>query len=220
MKMKPIIVAARNSPLSQAQVKEVLQEMKQHHPHIQFQTTFVATHGDKDLATSLRTLGKTDFFTREVDQMLLNGTCQIAVHSAKDLPEPVPQGLRVVALTCGLDPADALVMRANETIDSLPHNAVVATSSERREEAVRQLRPDFRFIDVRGTISQRLSLLDSHAADAVVVAEAALIRLGLTHLNRVRLPGATVPFQGQLAVVARDGDAEMQLLFACIDSRR
>lgn len=218
-KAQIISVAARNSPLSKAQVNEILLEIHKHHPHLSFNPAFVVTHGDKDQMTSLRTLGKTDFFTREVDHLLLNGTCQIAVHSAKDLPEPLPQGLQMVALTIGLDPADVLVLRSHESIESLPEKAVVATSSERREEAVRQLLPKARFIDVRGTISQRLSLLETQTADAVVIAEAALIRLKLTHLNRIRLLGPTAALQGQLAVISRYGDAEMQSLFACIDSR-
>ena len=81
------------------------------------------------------------------------------------------------------------------------------------------MRPDLRFIDLRGTIGQRLSKLEKGEADGVVVAEAALIRLGLTHLNRVRIPGETAQFQGQLAVVCREDDKEMRELFACIDSR-
>jgi hydroxymethylbilane synthase len=180
---------------------------------------FVETYGDLDLNTSLRTLGKTDFFTREVDQLLLKGVCRLAVHSAKDLPDPLPSGLKVVAITRGKDPSDSLVFRPGESLASLPSGAVIATSSVRRQEAVRQLRADLQFIDLRGTIAQRLSKLDSREADGVVVAEAALIRLGLLHLNRLRLPGETVSYQGQLAVIAHNDDVEMASLFSCIDAR-
>jgi len=214
-----ITVGSRNSPLAQAQVNEVLEEIRQHHPQLTFTPLFVETVGDKDQKTSLRALGKTDFFTKEVDDLLLNGSCRIAIHSAKDLPEPMPHGLSLIALTKGLDPADSIVIRSGVTLSTLASGAKIATSSIRREESVRKLRADFSFCDIRGTISQRLEKLNSGDVDGVVIAEAALIRLRLTHLNRIKLPGDTVPFQGQLAIVARSDDNEMEELFYCIDSR-
>lgn len=214
-----IVVGARSSPLSQAQVKEVLLELQKYHPDISFSPKFVQSHGDKDLSTSLRMLDKTDFFTKEIDEMLLNDQCRIAIHSAKDLPEPLPKGLKIVALTLGLDPSDALVLRQGETLESLPSGAVIATSSVRREEAVRKLRGDLKFIDLRGTIEQRIGKLKAHEADGVVVAEAALIRLNLCYLNRMIIPGETVPNQGRLAILAREDDMDMEKLFSYIASR-
>lgn len=213
-----ISVGSRASALAQAQVKELLAEMQHFHPAIQFDLHYVATSGDKDLQTSLRTLGKTDFFTKEIDEMVLNGTCRIGIHSAKDLPEPLPSGLALICLTKGLDSADVLVLREFERLDDLKEGALIATSSARREDSVNQLREDFTFIDLRGTIEQRLAKLEEGAADGVVVAEAALIRLGLTHLNRIRLPLPGVKGQGQLAVVACCEDSEIAQLFACLDA--
>lgn len=215
-----LTVGARNSPLSQAQVQEVLRELQHYHPHVTFEPHLLTSRGDKELSISLRTLGKTDFFTAEIDALLLSGGCRIAIHSAKDLPEPLPQGLQLIALTQGVDSSDALVLRPGERLDSLPPGSVIATSSERREEAVRVLRDDLCFIDIRGTVDQRLTKLETGEADGVVVAEAALIRLNLTHLTRVCLPGLTVPYQGQLAILAREGDQEIQALFACMDTRQ
>lgn len=214
-----ITVAARSSPLSKAQILEIEKELEKLSIPITLKTTFVESSGDKDLTTSLRSLGKTDFFTKELDDLVLSHQCRMAIHSAKDLPEPLPRGLRIVAITQGLDPADVLVLRSNETLASLREGAIIATSSERREQAVRQLRQDLNFIDLRGTIGQRLAKLETGEADGVVVAEAALIRLQLTHLNRVRLPGETVTHQGQLAIVARDDDVELRELLAPLDSR-
>jgi hydroxymethylbilane synthase len=214
-----ISVAGRSSRLSQAQIQEVWKNLKIHHPHVHFVPHLVNTTGDNDQKTSLRSLRKTDFFTKEVDQLLLSEKCRIAIHSAKDLPENLPEGLKIIALTIGLDPSDSLVMLPGFSIHTLPSNALIATSSERREEAVKQLRSDVRFTDIRGTISQRLEKLNSGEAHGVVIAEAALIRLELTHLNRITLPGPTVPFQGQLAILARCNDAEMQQLFNCLDCR-
>lgn len=214
--MTLITVGGRASPLSQAQIREVLHAIQEHHPHVMFTPYLVDTRGDKDQTISLRKMEKTDFFTQEVDDLLLAGQCRVAIHSAKDLPDPIPKGLSLVALTKGLDSSDALVFRQNESLSTLRSGAIVATSSDRREAAVRRLRTDLHFIDVRGTIAQRLAKLDCGEADAVVVAEAALIRLGLTHLNRMLLLGSTTPYQGQLAVLARDDDREMHALFSCL----
>lgn len=211
-----ITCGARSSPLSRAQVTEIQRELLQHHPEVILEGVYVETTGDIDLNTSLRTLGHTDFFTKEVDTLLLQGTCRIAVHSAKDLPKPLTHGIEVICITKGVDPSDSLVLRNGITWRSLKKGAVIATSSERREQVVKTMRSDLTFRDVRGPIGMRLALLETGEADGVVIAEAALIRLGLTHLNRIRLPGATTPLQGQLAVTARNGDDEMRSLFACL----
>lgn len=183
-----MLIGARSSPLSRAQVEEVKQEFG-----IDFDVIWVETTGDLDKQTSLRTLGKSDFFTRELDQMLLERKIDAAVHSAKDLPDPLPKGLKIAALSKGVDCRDSLVIK-REPIQ------LVATSSERREAAVRELFPNCRFVDVRGTIQERLA----KDVDGVVIAEAALIRLKLTHLRRLFLPGETVPLQGKLAIICRE----------------
>lgn len=211
-----IKVGARASPLSRVQVQEVLNELLQHRSDIEFDNIFLETFGDIDRTTSLRTLGKTDFFTREVDNLLLNNVCRIGIHSAKDLPDPMDKQLVIAALTKGLDSSDVLVMREGESVETLLPGAIIATSSIRREEAVKSLRNDFQFIDVRGTVEERLMLLHNRHADGVVIAEAALLRLGLNLLNRIRLPGESTPLQGQLAVVCRRDDHEMIDLFANI----
>ena len=206
-----ILAGSRNSPLAKAQFFEVQKELS-----IALNPIWVETAGDCDLAQSLRTLGKTDFFTRELDQMLLQGAVRIAIHSAKDLPEPLPEGLSLVGLTKGIDPRDSLVLRSQETFYALPQGAKIATSSVRREDAIRRLRSDLSFIDLRGKIGDRLAKLDRKEADGVVVAEAALIRLELTHLNRMSLEGETIPFQGRLAILARSNDVEMREFFAAL----
>jgi len=204
-----VSVASRESPLSRAQVREVLEELVLFHPEVQLVSTFVSTIGDRDLNTSLRTLNKTDFFTRDVDELVLNGTCRIAIHSAKDLPDPLPEGIAIVALTKGVDSSDVLVLRIDE-----PKR--IGSSSERRDEAVKRVFPDAVCLDIRGTIQRRLALLDAGEYDAVVMAEAALIRLQLTHRKRIRLPCEPIPFQGRLAIVAKSDDLEMKQLFSCI----
>lgn len=211
-----VTVAARSSPLSQAQVKEVLKELQKHVPEVTFSVTTLLSHGDIDKQSSLRNIAeKSDFFTREIDEELLQGRALIAIHSAKDLPAKIPEGLTIIAITKGVDPSDSLVVRDGEELHT---NSLVATSSLRREQAVSELIGSCQFTDIRGTIGERLAKLDAREVDAVVVAEAALIRLGLTGRTRFRLPGLTTPFQGQLAILARVGDSRMAALFAPLDT--
>lgn len=200
-----ILCGARSSNLSRAQVKEFLEEY--HFLPAAFEMIWVETTGDLDRETSLRQLGKTDFFTRELDELLLSKKIRLAIHSAKDLPDPLPKGLFLAALTKGQDPRDSLVF-----FEPLPPRPKIATSSERREEMVRCLYPKATFMDIRGTIEERVKVVKEGRADGVVIAEAALIRLGLTHLSRVFLPGETAPGQGKLALVIREDDDEMRLL--------
>ncbi|MDE3055909.1 MAG: hydroxymethylbilane synthase [Verrucomicrobiota bacterium] len=209
-----LIVGARSSPLSRAQVREVEQELQLHYPEICFSPVWTSSPGDRDRTTSLRSLGATDFFTRDLDHMLLKGDIRIAIHSAKDLPAPLPKGLIPVAITQGVDSRDSLVFRGS----GIPHKGTIALSSVRREEALRAIDPSFRFIDLRGTIAERISLLERGEVDGVVIAEAALIRLKLTHLSRKILDIPTPPLQGKLAILAREGDEEMQKLFNTIRS--
>lgn len=216
MKVK---VAARSSPLSKVQVLEVLQELHQHHPKVEFETLWMKTRGDKDLQTSLRVMANSDFFTYEVDQALLQGKCDIAIHSAKDLPNPLASGIALAAVTKGLPNGDSLVMRKGVSFQTLPAGAVIATSSERRENAIKELRSDLCFKDLRGNIGQRLELLENGQADGIVVADAALIRLGLMHLNLFSIPGSTTPLQGQLAITTRHDHSVMLKLFTCLDHR-
>ncbi|PIS01500.1 MAG: hydroxymethylbilane synthase [Chlamydiae bacterium CG10_big_fil_rev_8_21_14_0_10_35_9] len=206
-------MAARDSNLSKAQVKEIVNKLKKIASTISFDFLFLKSSGDLDLKTSLRVLGKTDFFTKEVDQSLFSRRARVAVHSAKDLPEKIPSGLTIVAITDSVDNRDSLVLRPGESFLSLKSGAVIATSSERREEMVKRYRKDLSFIDLRGTIEKRLSLLQEHKADGVVVAEAALIRLKKTGLNRFIFNDSTVEGQGQLAILARSDDQEMVKLF-------
>ena len=215
-----VTVACRSSPLSKAQIKEVEEELSLFFPSLQFVPTFLLSRGDLDLTSSLRNLEKTDFFTKEIDALQLAGGCRISIHSAKDLPEPLTRGLAIAALTKGVDPTDVIVLREGDTIESLPQNAKIGTSSVRREENVLNLRSDLQCTDVRGNILARLKLLDQGFVDGLVMAEAALIRLNLTQRNRIQLPGISAPLQGKLAVVVLENDAEMLQLFTCIDGRK
>jgi hydroxymethylbilane synthase len=206
-----VVIGARASPLSLAQVREVKSLLED----LEYELKTFVTTGDLDQKTSLRSLDKTNFFTKELDEALLKGVIRVAIHSAKDLPDPLPQGLKVVALTKGVSPLDSLVIKTD-----LSEAPLIATSSFKREEAVLKVFPQARFTDIRGTIEERLKKLDDGSVEGVVIAEAALIRLGLTGRKRIFLPGETTRYQGQLALLAREEDIEIHTFFSRIDGRK
>lgn len=196
-----LLVGARSSCLSRKQVEEVAS----YFPEWTLTPVYYETKGDLDQTTSLRLVEKTNFFTQEIDEALLRGEIGMAVHSAKDLPETLPEGLVVGCLTPSLSGLDALVLQEQ---GALFPSMLVATSSKQREQRVLQLVPDAKFVDVRGVIHERLAYLEK-GVDGVVVAEAALLRLGLDKLPRVYLPGPSTPLQGSLALVVRQEDQEL-----------
>ena len=213
-----IIVGSRRSRLARRQVEEVSKELLKVCPSAHLFPSWVVTCGDVDRSTPMWRIQQTDFFTKEIDQQQLVGAIRLAIHSAKDLPSPLPHGLSVVALTKGVDPRDSFVMRSSGRVETLPPSARVGSSSKRREAAIRALRSDFVPVDIRGTIDERLFLLDEGIVDGLIVAEAALIRLE-SDRSRIVLEHETEPLQGQLAIVARSDDAEMAQLFAPLDTR-
>lgn len=214
-----IKVAARSSPLSQIQVEEVFQEFKKYYPNVVFEIHLFKTTGDLDLQTSLRTMPQNNFFTKEIDEAIMNRFCDIGIHSAKDLPSPMSSKIVLAAVTQGIDSRDSLVLRDGDSISTLPSGSKIGTSSFRRIETISSLRKDLSCVDIRGNIGERLEKLYKNEIDGLVVAEAALIRLGLTHLNREFLPGETVEGQGKLAVTTREDNVFIIDLFRCLDSR-
>ena len=218
---KLIKVGARGSPLSRAQMQEVLEELRLHHSQIAFQPIWVETTGDKDLKTSLKSLEKTNFFTKEIDELQLLGFCRISIHSAKDLPNPCQKVSNMIALTKGVDPSDSIVLRDGMTLENLPQwgknwHIVVRDGKKILRSCA---------VTLSASISAAISvsawrLLDEGLFDGVVMAEAALIRLNLTCATAVPLPGESAQLQGQLAVLALEEDEEMRALFECIDTRK
>lgn len=211
-----IRIICRNSRLSLIQV----QEIKALLPEMEFEVNAIASLGDKNKQIPLETCNITDFFTRELDEALLRNDADIAVHSAKDLPYPVPAGLEVIALTDARDQSDSLVSRDNLPLEKLPANPRIGTSSVARAESIKQIRPDARIVSIRGTIEERISLIDKGVADAVVVATCALQRLNLDSQIAEILPFGTHPLQGHLAVLARKGNERLKQLFSPFDIRK
>ncbi|MBI3315301.1 MAG: uroporphyrinogen-III C-methyltransferase, partial [Candidatus Omnitrophica bacterium] len=178
--------------------------------------TFV-TQGDKDKKTSLTRQPGDDFFTDTLDQALLKGGIDIAVHSAKDLPQHIPAGLEIFTLTETLDDRDAWVGPC--AFADLPKGAKVGTSSILRQKQIKELRPDVNIIDIRGTIEERIELVKQGKVNGIVVAACALKRLGLEKKIKEIFPWEGMPLQGQLAVVGRTKDTALRNLFKAIDVR-
>ena len=166
-----IRIATRQSPLALLQVEELVREAR----ITDYELIKISSYGDKHKEQSLMdsTLAS-DFFTRELDEALLTGKADIAVHSAKDLPYPLTPGLQVIALTEGKDQSDSLVARDGLTIATLPPSSRVGTSSAQRKEELLKLRPDLVVIPIRGTIEERIAQVDSGHIDALIVATCAL----------------------------------------------
>jgi len=224
-------IASRTSPLARIQVDEALALLEPHlaalvaagRPRPEFRVEFFESLGDKNKALSL--LGgevPPDFFTRELDDELRAGRADFAVHSAKDLPIPLPADLEVIALTAPADQSDSLCCRPGfgPTLADLPPGARVGTSSPLRQKELLALRPDLTVAGIRGTIQERLAQTDRGDYDAVIVATCALDRLGLSARISQRLPFATHPLQGRLAVTALRGRSDLRTLWASVDQRR
>jgi len=213
----PVKIASRPSALALVQVDEIIQDLKAHGKVFDHQIVKIETAGDKDKITPL-TNSSDNFFTDAIDAALLDGRADIAIHSAKDLPQHLPKGLKIFALTKGMDDKDAWVSRMHWK--DLPPNASVGTSSILRQKQILHMRPDVTIVNIRGTIHERLQLVKESKVDGIIVAACALKRLNLETEIKDIFPWEGMPLQGQLAVVGRHNDHELENLFSGIDVRR
>jgi hydroxymethylbilane synthase len=212
-------VGTRPSELALKQVEEIARSV----PAVEFEIVPIETTGDLDKTTPLSSVEGGDFFTRQIEEALLTGKIDAAIHSAKDLPDLPAQGLEIAAITRSVDLFDALVSKGSLNIDELKIGAKVGASSLRRKTQLNAHRKDLRVVDIRGTIGERLQLLGEKDLDAVVVAAAALMRLGLEHRIAQRIPRDILeahPLQGALAIQVRHGDEKTAALFRSLDARK
>lgn len=205
-----IRIVARSSRLSQVQVQEVMGRM----PNVPYKLKILESYGDKNLGISLlNNEAPDDMFTRELDTALLKGEADIAIHSAKDLPEHLNGGLEVIALFDAFDKTDALVSRDHLTLQQLPAGSRIGTSSPLRRKELLALRPDLQIVGIRGCIEDRVQQVRRGDVDAVIVATCALKRLDMEDEIAEILPFETHPMQGRLAVTARKGRDDLKELF-------
>ncbi len=176
-------IATRQSPLALWQAEHVRDRLLQAHPGLSIELVRMVTQGDKILDSPLARIGGKGLFVKELEQGMLEGRADIAVHSMKDVPVEFPAGLHLPVVLEREDPRDAFVSNTVNSFSALPQRARVGTSSLRRQCQLRTLRPDLEIRDLRGNVGTRLGKLDQGEYDAIVLAAAGLKRLGLA--NRV-----------------------------------
>ena len=212
---RTVRIASRKSQLALVQTYWVQGELQKHFPDITFEVQTMSTQGDKILDVALAKIGDKGLFTKELEVGMLNGDSDIAVHSLKDLPTRLPEGLMLGCVTEREDPADALVVHENhkdKQLETLPEGAVIGTSSLRRLAQLRHHYPHLEFKDIRGNLNTRLQKLDDGEYDAIILAVAGLTRLGMNdRIHQVIAPEISLHAvgQGALGIECREGDSDI-----------
>lgn len=217
MLKKTLKIATRQSPLALWQANYVKDRLQQLYPDLTIELVPMVTKGDVILDSPLAKIGGKGLFVKELENALLNKEADIAVHSMKDVPMQFPEGLGLAVICQREDPRDAFVSHAYRTFAELPQGAVVGTSSLRRQCQLKALRPDLDIRSLRGNVGTRLSKLDNGDYDAIILASAGLIRLGLA--DRIAsfidveqsLPAAG---QGAVGIECRTDDVQVHALLA------
>lgn len=209
---KTLKIATRQSPLALWQAEYIRDRLEQLHPQLQVELVTFVTQGDKILDTPLAKIGGKGLFVKELEAALMDGRADLAVHSMKDVPMQLPEGLALAVICEREDPFDAFVSNNYEKFEDLPQGAKLGTSSLRRKSQILKQRPDLEVIDLRGNVGTRLSKLDAGLYDAIILASAGLKRLGLNERIRhsltaeVSLPAVG---QGALGLECRSNDEEI-----------
>jgi len=204
-----IRVATRGSLLALTQTRGVIDRLKDANPGIDFEVCVFKTMGDKVLEVALSQIGGKGLFTKELEEALLDGRADLAVHSLKDMPTEFPPGLMLGCIPEREDPRDVLISRSGARFAELPSGARVGTSSLRRVAQLKALRPDLEFVPIRGNVDTRIRKLSEGQVDALVMAAAGLHRTGLgDRITEYLDPSVCLPAPGQgaLAIEIRAGD--------------
>ena len=212
-----IVIGTRGSKLALWQADYIEQRLREQYPELSVTQKRVTTKGDRILDVPLARIGGKGLFTKELEEEMLSGAIDLAVHSLKDMPAKVPDGLVIAAVTKRLDPGDALVSNRFSSFEELPQGAKVGTSSLRRRAQLLCARPDLTMLDLRGNVNTRLRKLDEGEYDAIVLAVAGLKRLGFADRIRQVLPRDMVlpaVGQGALAIETRADDKETRDMLA------
>ncbi len=220
---RTIRIGSRKSQLALIQTYWVQEQLQKRFPNISFEVQTMSTQGDKILDVALAKIGDKGLFTKELELAMLNEEIDFAVHSLKDLPTCLPEGLMLAAVTERENPADALVVHEkykDKQIDTLPEGAVIGTSSLRRLAQLRHHFPHFTFKDVRGNLNTRMAKLDDGEYDALILAVAGLKRLGMSNRIHQVLPTDVSLYavgQGALGIECRSDDLEVLSLLKAIE---
>ena len=223
MAKKIIRIATRQSPLALWQAEHVAALLVQAYPDVTTELVKMVTRGDKILDAPLAKVGGKGLFVKELEQGMLEGTADIAVHSMKDVPIEFPDGLHLAAILEREDPTDAFVSNKYASLSELPANARIGTSSLRRECQLKERFPNSEVIPLRGNVNTRLAKLDAGDYDAIILASAGLKRLGMADRITESLDtGISLPAvgQGAIGIECRVDDDEInQMLLALHDAQ-
>lgn len=216
MEKKTLRIGTRASQLALWQANWVKSELEKKHPGLEVTLTKIKTQGDKILDVPLAMVGGKGLFVKEIEEAMLRGEIDIAVHSMKDVPTFFPEGLALRCITEREDPRDIVVLRPGfKSFRDLPQGARIGTSSLRRKAMLLHLRPDFQMVDIRGNVETRIRKLTEDNLDAVVLAAAGMHRLGFTEqIGEYLSTDVSLPAigQGALGIESRIADAEINTL--------
>jgi hydroxymethylbilane synthase len=219
MPTRPLLIGTRGSPLALWQARHVWARLLEANGLGEGDVglSVITTSGDRIKDKPLREFGGKGLFTKEIDEALLRGDVDMAVHSMKDLETDLPSGLSIAAVLPRADTRDAFISTKAPSLDKLPNGAIVGTSSLRRQAQVKRLRPDLRVVDLRGNVETRLNKLADGQADATLLALAGLERLGLaSRATAILSTDEMLPAvaQGAIGVTCRSDDADTSALLA------
>ena len=218
-----LIIGTRQSKLALWQANHIADELRRHYPDCTVELVKIVTSGDKILDVPLAKIGGKGLFTKEIEQAMLNKDIDLAVHSLKDMPTELPDGLTLAAIPKRVHAGDAFVSGRYPSLAALPAGAVVGTSSLRRRAQLLRARPDLNIVDLRGNLDTRLAKLDRGEMDAIVLAVAGLVRLGWgDRITEILAPTACLPAvgQGALAIEARSDDAEVLAMLSVLNDEQ
>jgi hydroxymethylbilane synthase len=213
-------IATRKSQLALWQAQHVRERLMALHPGLDVELVAMSTRGDKILDTPLAKVGGKGLFVKELEESMLDGRADIAVHSMKDVPMHFPEGLGLSVILEGAAPTDAFVSNEYASFDALPEGARVGTSSLRRALQVSEARPDLEILTLRGNVQTRLGKLDDGEYEAIILATSGLNRLGLEERITMELPPEiSLPAcgQGALGIECRTNNPELLTLLAPLD---
>lgn len=212
MAKRTLRIATRNSALALWQAEFIKAELERLHDNVEVELIGIKTQGDKILDVPLAKIGGKALFVKELEEAMLDGRADLAVHSMKDVPMEFPEGLGLVAICEREDPTDAFISNDYASVHELPHGAVVGTASMRRESQLRNYRPDLDIRTLRGNVNTRLAKLDAGEYQAIVLASSGLKRLGFHDRIRYTMPDKlSLPAvgQGALGIECRLSDQEL-----------
>jgi hydroxymethylbilane synthase len=215
-----IVIASRESRLAIWQSEHIAGELKRLYPRCEVSILGITTRGDQILDRPLAEVGGKGLFVKELETALEDGRADIAVHSAKDVPMRLPPGFCLAAIAPREDPRDCLVSNSSASLEALPAGSVLGTSSLRREAQLRELYPGLKVKPLRGNLDTRLAKLDRGECQAIVLAAAGLIRLGLAGRIRAMLEperSLPAPGQGALAIECREDRHALRRQLAALE---